>query len=75
MLLTIFIVIDCGFPPNGTNTVPVNTSSIETTDGSFYNYTCLDGYETNDNLTSKCVSGNWSLNPLPNCTGMFLTPH
>ena len=37
--------------------------------GEEYNYTCIHGYTTKDNLTIQCVDDDtWSLPP-PNCTG------
>ena len=63
----------CGIPPNGTNTQPVPQVSLLYQDT--YNYSCLAGYETNDNITTECLAdGSWSLESLPNCTSK-LTVH
>ena len=62
-----YIVILCGAPPNGTNTQAVPQVSLLYQDT--YNYSCLTGYETNDVITTECLSnGSLSLDSPPTCT-------
>ena len=58
--------VDCGQPPNGTNTIPNPELPYE--DRNFesqYMYTCVDGYES-DMLTALCISNATWVN-IPEC--------
>ena len=63
---TTFAEISCGIPPNGVETeIPIHNLTYPDT----YNYSCLTGYETNDDITTECLSnGSLSLDSPPNCT-------
>ena len=53
-------------PKNGTNTEPVN-SSLSLVYGQNYNYTCLEGYFTEDEVNVTCIADQtWSSSP-PTC--------
>ena len=56
----------CGIPPGGVNTItPTNSLLYQDT----YNYTCLSGYETKDDITTECLAdGFLSLKTPPACT-------
>ena len=61
-----FLDILCGVPPNGTNTLATFVSLFYQ---DIYNYTCLEGYETNHTITVECLAnGSLSLEDAPNCT-------
>ena len=62
-----FAEIKCGIPPNGTNTQTVPQVSLSYQDT--YNYSCLTGHVTNDNITTECLAnGSLSVDSPPNCT-------
>ena len=61
-----FAEISCGVPANGSNT---ETPTVSLLYQDTYNYSCLTGYETNDNITTECLAdGSLSLDSSPNCT-------
>ena len=61
-----FAEISCGVPANGVNT---ETPTVRVLYQDTYNYSCLTGYETNDNITTECLAdGSLSLDSSPNCT-------
>ena len=61
-----FAAIICGVPPTGGNT---ETPTVSLLYQDTYNYSCLTGYETNDNITTECLAdGSLSLDSSPNCT-------
>ena len=67
-IAAIFYLLDilCGVPPNGTNTLATFVSLFYQ---DVYNYTCLEGYETNHTITVECLAnGSLSLEDAPNCT-------
>ena len=68
-MIVFFLEISCGVPPVGVKTdVP---SGILLYQGS-YNYSCLDGYETKDRVTTECLAnGSLSLDNPPNCTSKY----
>ena len=75
-LFNLLIVIPdaCGSPPDGANTVPV-PDNYSLSYGEKYTYSCLEGYETTDQLTVECEydsSGRAFIlsSAAPNCTGM-----
>ena len=61
--------ISCGLPPKGIgtqDTAPANLLYQDT-----YNYSCLPGYETNDDITTECLAnGSFSLEITPTCISM-----
>ena len=64
----------CRSPPDGTNTVPV-PDDCSLSYGEKYTYSCLEGFETADQLTVECEYDStgraFILSPAaPNCTGM-----
>ena len=64
---TIFTEISCGIPPDGINTQTIPHVNLFYQDT--YNYSCLSGYETNDNITTECLAdGSWSVESPTNCT-------
>ena len=64
IILCVFAAIDCG---NLTDPLQGFVSINETSFGSAANYTCLDGYELNGNMSRVCLdSGVWSGND-PTC--------
>ena len=69
LIVTVFLLfleISCGVPPAGDNT-NVPSDSLLYQDS--YEYTCLDGYETNDTVTTNCLADrSLSLANPPNCT-------
>ena len=66
---TNFVVVLCGGPADGVQTLPVDTSPSYVY-GDTYTYVCNSGYEfTGSSLESTCQSdGTWSLSA-PTCTG------
>ena len=63
--------VPCGSPPEGINTEPVPDNLTLYYQGR-WNYTCLPGYETCDDISINCqLNGSFSLQQPPNCTGMF----
>ena len=71
ILNDLYLEISCGVPPDGTNTIV--TSSISLVYQDSYNYTCIDGYETNDDITTECLAdGSLSLETPPTCTSKCL---
>ena len=66
-----FIVITCKAPKNGVGTILVDPE-MSAVFGEEYNYTCIHGYTTKDNLTVQCVDDDtWSSLP-PKCTGKLI---
>ena len=62
-------IIDCGTPPNGTNTVPV-PENLTLSYMDIYNYSCLAGYDTEDDIMAVClINGSWSIEYPPVCSG------
>ena len=60
------VEISCGIPPTGINTRSVPQVQLLFQDT--YNYSCVTGYETNDDITTECLAnGSLSLANLPNC--------
>ena len=58
--------ISCGVPVNGGNT---ETPTVSLLYQDTYNYSCLTGYETNDDITTECLAdGSLSLDSPPTCT-------
>ena len=61
-----FAEISCGVPANGGNT---KTPTVNIFYQYKYYYSCLTGYETNDDITTECLAnGSFSLVSQPNCT-------
>ena len=61
-----FAIVSCGVPATGSNT---ETPTVSLLYQDTYNYSCLTGYETNDNITTECLAdGSLSLDSSPNCT-------
>ena len=68
-MIFFYLEISCGVPPAGDNT-NVPSDSLLYQDA--YDYTCLDGYDTNDTLTTNCLSnGSFSLDSPPACTSKY----
>ena len=66
-LLNNITEISCGIPLDGINTQTIPQVNLLHQDT--YNYSCLAGYETNDNITTECqADGSWSVESSPNCT-------
>ena len=64
-----YLGISCGVPPAGINT-SVASNSLFYEDS--YNYTCLDGFVTNDPVTTECLAnGTFSLDNPPSCTSQY----
>lgn len=62
------VVVDCG---NLTDPVQGFVSFYETTFGSEANYTCLEGYELNGNVSRMCLeNGGWSGSD-PSCESKY----
>ena len=60
----------CGVPSYGTNTQLVPQVSLSYQDT--YNYSCLTGYETNDDITTECLAnGSMSLDGAPACSSEY----
>ena len=69
-MVFVYLEISCGVPPAGDNT-NVPSDSLLYQDS--YEYTCLDGYETNDTVTTNCLADrSLSLANPPNCTSEWL---
>ena len=65
--------VSCGNPPNGIKTESV-PEDLTLNYLDVWNYTCLPGYETCDEMSTYCqLNGSFSLKQPPNCTGMFVT--
>ena len=64
-------VIECAAPKNGIYTVPVEVD-MTMEYGEIYNYKCLDGLETTDELSTTCkIDGTQSLLFPPICGTCF----
>ena len=64
------LVVQCGSPRNGTNTVPIPANRMYFYTSS-YTYQCIDGYMPAGDMTVTCESdGTWSnLNAV--CIGVY----
>ena len=64
--LFLFSEVDCGVPPEGTNTIAVVATGVRF--GDKFSYACNTNYETGSALVTECMAnGEWS-NPAPVCT-------
>ena len=69
-LTTAVVVVACPALVNGSNTEPVDNSSLYEYQDT-YTYICTAGYEHSGDLMTTCTAaGIWSLSP-PSCTGVF----
>ena len=61
--------ISCGILPKGIGTQDTAPANLQYQDT--YNYSCLTGYETNDDITTECLAdGSFSLENPPTCISM-----
>ena len=61
------IVIECGAPPNGINTVEISPD-VTLFYKESYNYSCLEGYDTDEEVITTCLGdSSLSLDPPPTC--------
>ena len=69
-MLFYLVEVFCGTPPHGLYTeIPQTVLMYLDT----YNYSCMDGYWTNDPILTQCqADGTFSLNNPPVCTSKLL---
>ena len=64
--------IFCSPPQPGTNTVEVPGTNLKYQE--IYTYSCKDGYNTSDEISTVCQSdGSLSVNNPPSCSGEWLS--
>ena len=69
-MFCVILEIICPGPQPGTNTVEVPETDLKYQE--LYTYSCKDGYNTSDEISTVCQSdGSLSLNSPPKCTGKF----
>ena len=65
----LFLVVDCGDPPNSTFAILIQQPANSTTYNSTVEFKCIPGYESLEPMTSTCeANGHWS-DLVNNCVG------